>query len=239
MNSTRLNKYLATHGYASRRAADELIKQGRVKVNGRPAHLGDRVSSTDRVEVDLPEQELTYLAYHKPRGVTTEAIKAPNDSFPLGRLDKDSEGLLLFTNDGRLTDRLLNPKAKHDKEYLVTVDKKVAGLDLKRLSEGVRIEHYQTKPAQATRVNDDTFRLILTEGKKHQIRRMAAALGYQVERLKRVRILNITLHGTETRPGTFRALTDRELDELLRTLKLNRSRSAASPSPESPANPAR
>jgi 23S rRNA pseudouridine2604 synthase len=190
----RINKYLADQGYASRREADELVKQGRVKINGRVAQLGDRVTGADKVAVNLPEKEYVTLAYHKPRGLATEAIKPPRaDLFPIGRLDKDSEGLLIFTNDGRLTTKLLDPKNKVEKEYVVTVDKKLDGLDLKKMREGMKIEREKTKPAKTEKLDESSFKIILTEGKKHQIRRMCAGLGYQVLELKRLRIGSVRL----------------------------------------------
>ena len=171
----RINKHLAAQGYSSRRAADELIKQGRVRINGRVAQLGDQVNETDKVLVNQPERQLIYLAYHKPRGLQTEKIRPPAPGvFPIGRLDKESEGLIILTNDGRLTTHLIAPKNQVEKEYVVTVDKKLDGLDLKRM--------------QATRLSERVCRLILTEGHKHQIRRLCAGLGYQVRELKRVRV---------------------------------------------------
>lgn len=220
MDSIRINKYLAEQGVASRREADKLIAAGKIFINGRPAQLGDRVKEGDQVEIkDGTPKKYQYIAYHKPRGLATEDIRTPAGTFPLGRLDKDSEGLLLITNDGRLTERLLGPEAAQEKEYLVTVDKKVDGLDLKRMSEGMKIEDYHTKPAKTERIKDEMFKIILTEGKKHQIRRMCAALGYQVQELKRVRLANI--HLGKERPGTFRALSTREQEQLLAQLGLN------------------
>lgn len=209
MDSIRINKYLAEQGYASRREADRLVEAGHVKINGQVAELGDHVSPKDKVEVNLPATKKIYLAYHKPRGEATEEIVPPREGsgtklFPIGRLDKDSEGLLIFTNDGRLTDKLIGDKTHVEKEYLVRVDKKLDGLDLKRMSEGVKIENYLTKPAEASRLDDHTLRIIVTEGKKHQLRRMCAALGYQVKRLKRIRIDRIRL-GKQL-PGTFREI---------------------------------
>lgn len=200
----RINKYLAERRYASRREADKLIVAGKVTINGRVAKLGDKVNLNDKVEVDLPKQAKIYLAFHKPRGLKMEEIKAPAGVFPLGRLDKESEGLIIFTNDGRLTSKLLAPAAHQEKEYLVVVDKPLDGLDLKHLSQGVKIENYRTKPAKVERLDDNTFRIILTEGKKHQIRRMCAALGYQVQGLKRTRIAKLRLGNL--RAGTFRTI---------------------------------
>lgn len=225
MDSIRINKYLAEQGYASRREADELIAAGKVLINGQVATLGQKVSAQDKVEVKTEQLKAkTYLAYHKPRGQATEEINPPvggatGKLFHLGRLDKDSEGLLLVTNDGRLTERLIGPEAEQEKEYLVTVDKKLDGLDLKRMSEGMKIEDYHTKPAKTSRVNDVMFKIILTEGKKHQIRRMCAALGYQVQELKRLRVANIKLG--DLKPKNFRPLSDKEREVLLTKLNLS------------------
>ncbi len=206
---TRINKFLAEQGYASRREADQLIRDGHVLVNGQLAQLGQTVQEGDRVEVRGDDREFVYLAYHKPRGLATEEIKPPRpDLYPIGRLDQESEGLLIFTNDGRLTTKLIGPDSHTEKEYVVTTDKKVDGLDLKRLSVGMEIEGERTKAAQAIRINDTVFRLILTEGKKHQIRRMCAGLGYQVKVLKRVRIGSV--HLGQLAPGAFRPLETSE-----------------------------
>ena len=197
---TRINKYLAEQGYASRREADGLIAQGLVKLNGQIAKLGDKVKETDKVEVLATPKNYIYLAYHKPRGVATEDIPltrlvghSTTPIFPIGRLDKESEGLMILTNDGRLTTKLLGEKNKVEKEYVVEVDKKVDGLDLKRMASGMEIEGEQTRPAKTARLGERGFKIILTEGKKHQIRRMGAGLGYQVLSLKRVRLGDIHL----------------------------------------------
>ncbi|MCX6713909.1 MAG: pseudouridine synthase [Candidatus Vogelbacteria bacterium] len=168
------------------------------------------------------EPELIYLAYNKPKGEETpirnslansngasrpmlagERPRVSLDVFPVGRLDKDSSGLLILTNDGRITDRLLNPKNVHDKEYEVEVDKKVTDFFLRTMEHGVDIEGYKTKPCQTRKIDDHKFRITLTEGKKHQIRRMCVALGFQVKELKRVRILNICLDNLPVRNTRF------------------------------------
>ena len=203
----RLNKYLAQQGTASRREADALIEQGIVLINGKKAVLGQKVEKDDVVTLKGDTKEKKYLAYYKGRGIITHSPEGDEIDivtqlkrdhkvegvYPVGRLDKDSEGLLILTNDGRVTGPLLDPEAHHEKEYEVTVDKPVNGYFLKQLEHGVNIEGYLTKPATATKLPHKLkFTLILTEGKKHQIRRMCAALGYQVQTLKRVRIANIT-----------------------------------------------
>lgn len=208
MTPTRINKYLADQGLCSRREADKLIASGQVLINGQVAKLGEQVSESDRVELKASRSQLpakSYFAYHKPRGLATEDIKGPENTYPLGRLDKDSEGLLLFTNDGRLTKKILGGDV--EKEYQVEVDKKIDGLDLKRMGEGLRLEGKsasRTKPAAAKKLGENLFQIVLTEGKKHQIRRMCAALGYQVRSLKRLRVGKIRLGGQA--PGTFRPL---------------------------------
>jgi 23S rRNA pseudouridine2604 synthase len=217
MNSIRINKYLAEQGIASRREADKLIVAGKILINGKVAQLGDKVKDSDKVESrQLKAESYQYLAYYKPRGEETKeryrgstSVNSPRSNlgglFPIGRLDKDSEGLLLITNDGRLTGQVIGSETKYEKEYVVTVDKKIAGIDLKRMTEGMKIEDEETKPAQTRKINDTVFKIILTEGKKHQIRRMCVALGYQVQELKRIRIGKIHL-GQQT-PGTFRRIT--------------------------------
>lgn len=229
----RLNRYLAQKGFSTRRGADELITKGLVKINGTVASLGTKIQEKDTVEVApsvLLKNALQYryVAYHKPRGMTTDTQKdtqgiiggtpALRGLFPLGRLDKDSHGLLILTNDGRLTDRLLHPDHAHEKEYLVRVDKPVTDSFVRHLERGINIEGYRTKPAVARRAGETTFRITLTEGKKHQIRRMCAAEGFQVEDLARVRIMNIKL-GT-LKEGAYRNIETDELTLLLKTIGL-------------------
>jgi 23S rRNA pseudouridine2604 synthase len=232
----RINKYLADQKIASRREADALIESGKILINGKPAALGAKVSEGDKVEVLGLNKKNQYLAYYKGRGVITHSPSAEETDIamrlkrdygltglsPLGRLDKDSEGLIILSNDGRLTGPLLDPEAGHEKEYEVTVDKAVTGMFVKLMSLGVDIEGYKTKLAKvvAHPRNDKRFNLIITEGKKHQIRRMCAALGYQVETLKRVRIMNIEL-GT-LKPNQFRKIAGSELKELMTTLGLQK-----------------
>lgn len=227
----RLNKYLAHQGTASRREADTLIEKGIVLVNGKPATMGQKVERTDTVTLKGDTKEKKYFAYYKGRGIITHSPSAGEtdiatrmkedygvtDVYPVGRLDKDSEGLLILTSDGRITGPLLDPEASHEKEYEVTVDKPVNGFFLKQLEHGVNIEGYQTKPSRATKDKHKLkFTLVLTEGKKHQIRRMCAALGYQVQSLKRVRIANITLG--DLKPNQYRILKGDELASFLAEL---------------------
>lgn len=229
----RINKYLAQQGTATRREADTLIEQGLVFVNGKRATLGQKVLAGDTVELRQKHaKKHEYYLYYKPRGIITHSPSADETDvvtkvardhgitnvFPIGRLDKDSEGLLILTNDGRITGPLLNPESTHEKEYEVTVDKRVTGMFLQKLEHGVNIEGYVTKRARALKhpKKVDAFNLILTEGKKHQIRRMCAALGYQVQSLKRIRIMEYQLGNTK--PNSIQKLTEEEARRLQRTL---------------------
>ena len=225
----RINRYLALKGFATRRGVDELIKKRYVTVNGRMALLGDIVQHDDIVEVKKNTREkkqLAYIAYYKPLGIVTHSPEEPQKNnnrvdkglFPVGRLDKESSGLLILTNDGRITDRLLNPIHRHEKEYIVTIDKKVTPHTLRLLEQGVDIEGYHTKPSATQFVSDHKFRITLYEGKKHQIRRMLAALGMQVRSLKRVRIMNIELE--KMKEGDMRILDGDELKKFLSALGL-------------------
>ncbi|MEK7148574.1 MAG: pseudouridine synthase [Patescibacteria group bacterium] len=230
----RINRYLAHKGFSTRRGADEIITKGFVKINGKIAVLGDKVtSSNDVVEVSPKviskiEEGHRYIAYFKPRGISTdtqkegESIKsslpALRGLFPLGRLDKDSQGLIILTNDGRLTDRVLSPSRAHEKEYLVKVDKKITDTFIRHIERGILIENYKTKPAKARLSGETIFRIILTEGKKHQIRRMCAAEGYKVIELTRVRIMNIVIGNLKE--GAYRDIVGVELDTLKKSIGL-------------------
>jgi 23S rRNA pseudouridine2604 synthase len=230
----RLNKYLAYEGVASRREADVLIASGAVLVNGKQAVIGQKVEKTDKVTLKGTTKAKHYYAYYKGRGIITHSpaegekdiatrLKEDygiRDVYPVGRLDKDSEGLLILTNDGRVTGPLLDPRGGHEKEYEVTVDKPVTGFFLQKLEHGVSIEGYKTKKAKAIKnaKNKLAFTIILTEGKKHQIRRMCAALGYQVQSLKRVRIASVSLGSLK--PNQYRVLKGNELAAFLSELKV-------------------
>lgn len=228
----RINKYLAHQGIASRREVDSLIEAGKILVNGKKAVMGQKIEENDTVEVVGKKKNYVYLAYYKGRGIITHSPTGDEvdiatrikkdyglaDVYPVGRLDKDSEGLMILTNDGRITGPLLDPEAHHEKEYDVLLDKPINSLLLTNLRKGVDIEGYMTKPAEATKHPKQPARLtiILTEGKKHQIRRMCAALGYQVKSLKRVRIMNVELG--KLKPNQFRKLEKKELQLFLQTL---------------------
>lgn len=216
----RINKYLAVRGFSTRRGADELIEKKKVFINDRLAVLGDKVNETDEVVVKQSGKPkvYTYLAYNKPRNERTEEISAPGGLFPIGRLDKMSEGLIILTNDGRITDRLLNPDRTHDKEYQVTTKEKLRSSFKQKMETGINIEGYTTKPCKVEVTGERSFKLILTEGKKHQIRRMCVALFNEVRDLKRVRILNIKLGNLG--PGKTRPIEGDELTTFLKALGL-------------------
>jgi len=224
----RLNKYISESGICSRREADAWIAAGRVTVNGKPAELGTQVAAGDDVQVDgraLPRRHADiYIALNKPGGITctTERDVAGNivdfighreRIFPIGRLDKDSEGLILLTNNGDIVNEILRAEHGHEKEYLVTVERPVTETFLSMMASGVRIGGEKTKPAVVTRAGPATFRIVLTQGLNRQIRRMCSALGFRVQSLKRVRIMHIRLGSLAT--GAWRDLTEAEILPLL------------------------
>ena len=224
----RLNKYISETGVCSRREADKWIEAGRVTLNGQPATLGTQVAVGDEVRVDGEsigvKKKQVYIALNKPVGIicTTEAhiedniidhVGFPERIFPVGRLDRDSEGLILLTNNGDIVNEILRSENNHEKEYLVTVDRPITDLSLRMLAGGVKIMGELTKPSKVARVNAQSFRIILTQGLNRQIRRMCSALGYKAQRLQRVRIMNI--HLGNLRPGQWRHLTSAELTGLL------------------------
>ena len=241
----RLNKYLSEMGICSRREADRLIESGMVFVDGRAALTGEKVCAHQKiicngVEVGAEKNkpEPVWLVVNKPRGIvctTSDKDRAeniidfigyPQRVFPVGRLDKDSEGLILMTNIGSLVNKMMRAANYHEKEYLVTVHKPVTDAFLERMAKGVRIRKEEkgevlldamTRPCQVEKLGKCSFRIILTQGLNRQIRRMCEALGYQVTHLKRVRVLNIELKGM--RPGTWRKVTDKELKELFELLR--------------------
>jgi 23S rRNA pseudouridine2604 synthase len=224
----RLNKYISETGVCSRREADKWIEAGRVTLNGQPATLGTQVAVDDEVRIDGDsigvKKKQVYIALNKPVGIicTTEAhiedniidhVGFPERIFPVGRLDRDSEGLILLTNNGDIVNEILRSENDHEKEYLVTVDRPITDLSLRMLAGGVKIMGEVTKPSKVARVNAQSFRIILTQGLNRQIRRMCSALGYKVQRLQRMRIMNI--HLGNLRPGQWRHLTPVELAGLL------------------------
>jgi len=204
----RINKYLALKKISTRRGADELVSAKKVYINSKLAVLGDKVNEADKVEVKGAEQkEYKYFAYNKPIGIETDSPEA--GLFPLGRLDKASHGLLILTNDGRITDQLLNPKFFHEKEYVVRTSNKLRSNFKQKMEAGVNIEGYLTKKCKVKILSPFTFKVILTEGKKHQIRRMCANLFQEVADLKRERIMNIKLGNLKL--GTMREINGEEL----------------------------
>ena len=228
----RINKYLALKKISTRRGADELIKEKKVFINGKLATLGDKINEKDKVEIkgDKNPKIYVYFAYHKPIGIITHSpgeketdikeniqnSKMPKDVFPIGRLDKDSHGLIILTNDGRITDQLLNPKYIHEKEYIVKTSNKLRSNFKQKMEAGVNIEGYKTKKCKVQIINDFTFKIILTEGKKHQIRRMCSALFQEIADLKRIRIMNIKLDSLK--PNAYREINGKELNIFLESL---------------------
>jgi 23S rRNA pseudouridine2605 synthase/23S rRNA pseudouridine2604 synthase len=234
----RLQKILSARGIASRRKAEEYITQGLVKVNGVVATLGQKADPhTDKIEVDgkvlQARQDMLYYVMHKPVGVVTTNARGTTQKtvsdlvpqklrslvFPVGRLDMDSEGLLLFTNDGVLAYRLTHPKFDHEKEYEVTLDRAISGVHCRQLEEGFLLDGSMTKPLRTTKVAPNRIRIILTEGRNRQIRRMCQHAGYTVKHLRRVRIM--TLEDTSMHPGAMRPLTDSEREALLRSMGID------------------
>ena len=208
----RINKYLALKKISTRRGADELVKYKKVFINDKLAVLGSKVIEKDKVEVrGVKLKNYLYFAYNKPIGIETNSPQ--EDLFPLGRLDKKSHGLLILTNDGRITDALLNPKYFHEKEYLVKTSNKLRSSFKQKMEAGVNIEGYLTKKCKVQILNDFAFRIILTEGKKHQIRRMCSALFQEVADLKRERIMNIKLG--KLMPNALREIKGEELTTFL------------------------
>lgn len=224
----RINKYLAQKGLCTRREADRYIEQGLVFINGTKAELGSKVEEGDTVETRLPDRHYRYLAYNKPKGIVThsptkdqkgiEDVAGLTGVSPMGRLDKDSHGLIILTDDGRITEKLLGPEANREKEYSVQTKEPLRPGFKARMEKGVDIEGYRTKPAKVKVVSDTKFSIILTEGKKHQIRRMCAAWGYTVADLKRTRIMNIGLGNLQA--GQYRTIKGAELKEFLKALGL-------------------
>ena len=219
----RINKYLALKKHSTSLGADELIKDKKVFINGKLAVLGDKVNKEDSVEVRFrgPKPTYIYIAYNKPVGLPTEEItqKAPyNKLFPIGRIDKESHGLIILTNDGRITEPLLDPRYVHEKEYLVKTKEKLRANFKEKMEKGVQIDEERTAPCKVQIINDNTFRVILTEGKRHQIRRMCVALFAEVSDLKRIRIMNIELG--KIPDGGHREIKGKELETLLKSLAL-------------------
>ena len=228
MEMKRLNKAISETGFCSRREADRLIEQHKVEVNGEIAGLGVKVSENDKICIEgkqiTKNIKLIYLVFNKPVGITSttdttiksniiDFIKFSERIFPIGRLDKPSEGLIFLTNDGDIVNKILRSKNNHEKEYLVTVNKKITDDFIEKMGNGVNILDTITKKCQVKKINDFTFNIVLTQGLNRQIRRMCDHLGYEVKTLKRIRIMNIKLGNLK--PGKFRHFTPNELTEVL------------------------
>ena len=231
-DSVRLNKALSESGFCSRREADKLIEAGRVAVNGAKSTLGDRVFPDDVITVDgKPIKSVNkqiYLAFHKPVGITCttdqrikgniiDYINYPERIFPIGRLDKPSEGLILLTNDGDIVNKILRAGNNHEKEYIVTVNRPVTEQFIFRMSNGVPILNTVTKKCKVEKISRFVFRIVLVQGLNRQIRRMCEYLGYEVTALKRIRIMNVDLENLPV--GKWRELTSNELKEIDLLLK--------------------
>ncbi len=228
--STRINKYLSETGYCSRRAADKLIDEGRVTINGVVPEMGTKIIPGDEVRVDgelvsAPEEKPVYIAFNKPIGIvcTTDTrvekdniidyINYPKRIFPIGRLDKPSEGLIFLTNDGDMVNKILRAGNHHEKEYVVTVNKPVTNEFIAKMGNGIPVLDTVTRKCFVRQTNKSEFKIILTQGLNRQIRRMCEYLGYKVLKLKRVRIMNISL---DMPVGKWRHLTHKELKEINR-----------------------
>ena len=226
--TTRINKYLSEIGYYSRRAADKLIEEGRVKINGVVPELGTKITAGDQVSVDgkvvsKKEEDFVYIAFNKPVGIvcTTDTqkekkniidyINHPKRIFPIGRLDKPSEGLIFLTNDGDIVNKILRARNHHEKEYIVTVNKPITPEFITKMSNGIPILDTVTRKCEVTPIDKFTFKIILTQGLNRQIRRMCEFLNYDVKRLRRVRIMNVKL---DMPVGKWRDLTAKELEEI-------------------------
>ncbi|WP_461615246.1 pseudouridine synthase [Clostridium sp. Marseille-QA1073] len=222
----RINKLLSNYGICSRREANRLIEENRIIVNGQLCKPGQWVEEEDIILIDnepIQVKDKVYIVLNKPVGITCTAAKEVKDNiidfmnykeyiFPVGRLDKASQGLILMTNDGELANKILESENEHEKEYIVTVDKAFDDFFIKGMSEGVEICGVKTRPCKVSRITEDTFRIILTQGLNKQIRRMTKTFGYTVVRLERIRIINIKIDGIDT--GKWRNLTEEEVMEL-------------------------
>ena len=226
-NLIRLNKYLSEAGYCSRREADRLIEEGRVTINGKIPEMGTKVASKDEVRVDgtlieNKRESFVYLAFNKPLGIVCTTTRVEKDNiidfinypkriFPIGRLDKHSEGLILLTDDGEIVNKILRSRNDHEKEYVVTVDKPISQTFIERMSNGVPILDTVTKKCEVQKLGKFEFKIVLTQGLNRQIRRMCEYLGYEVKTLKRIRVLNVNL---DVPVGKYRELSKKELHYL-------------------------
>ncbi|MDY3351079.1 23S rRNA pseudouridine(2604) synthase RluF [Riemerella anatipestifer] len=233
MEKVRINKYLSEVGFCSRREADKILEQGRITINGKIPELGTKVSAEDEIKVDgklitEPKEEYVYIAFNKPVGIvcTTDTkreknniidyIKYPKRIFPIGRLDKPSEGLILLTSDGDIVNKILRARNNHEKEYIVRVDKPITNKFLEQMRAGVPILGTVTRKCEVEQLGKMQFRIVLTQGLNRQIRRMCEYLGYEVKKLKRIRIMNIHL---DLPIGKWRELTPNEMKTLNHLIK--------------------
>jgi 23S rRNA pseudouridine2604 synthase len=231
-DTTRINKYLSEIGYCSRRAADKLILENRVTINGSVPEMGTKIVPGDIVKVDgklvsKPDEKPVYIAFNKPVGIvcTTDTkaekdniidyIKYPKRIFPIGRLDKPSEGLILLTSDGDIVNKILRARNNHEKEYLVSVNRPITAEFLKKMRSGVPILETMTRECEVEQIDKNRFKIILTQGLNRQIRRMCEFLDFKVTKLKRVRIMNIKL---DIPIGKWRYLSNDEMDEINRLI---------------------
>lgn len=231
----RLNNYISSTGMCSRREADKLIQQRKVLINGKIAQIGQSVEPNDVVKVNgrkiTPKKQHVYIALNKPVGITCtterhikdniiDYINYPERIFPVGRLDKPSEGLIILTSDGTIVNKILRSENNHEKEYVVTVDKNITDKFITDMQNGVRIfnpvnnKYVITNKCKVTKVNNKTFKIILSQGLNRQIRRMCEVFGYNVTKLQRIRIMNLTIKGIA--PGKWRKLTDKEVQSLIK-----------------------
>ena len=227
VETKRLNKAISETGYCSRRAADKLIEEGNVKVNGAAPELGTKVTSNDVISINgtviTKEVDNIYLVFNKPIGITCtterhikgniiDYINYPERIFPIGRLDKPSEGLIFLTNDGDIVNKILRSKNSHEKEYIVTVNRPITTDFIQKMGSGIKILDTVTDKCEVTKIDNYTFKVILKQGLNRQIRRMCDYLSYEVKTLKRIRIMNIDLKNLKI--GAHRSFTDKELEEL-------------------------
>ncbi|TPD65869.1 23S rRNA pseudouridine(2604) synthase RluF [Flavobacterium microcysteis] len=245
-NIKRLNKFIGETGYCSRREADKLIEEGRVTINGSVAEMGTKVSATDEIRIDgklivEKREKPIYLAFNKPVGIecTTnqevrnnivDYINYPTRIFPIGRLDKASEGLIFMTNDGDIVNKILRARNNHEKEYIVTVNRPITDRFIERMGNGVPILDTVTRKCKVEQVSKYIFKIILTQGLNRQIRRMCEYLGYEVTALKRIRIINISL---DIPVGRYRDLTDQEIKDMNQLIEpSSKTEEASLPKPE-------
>lgn len=244
----RINKFLSEVGYCSRREADKLLEQGRITINGKIPELGTKVLPTDEVRVNgqlvtEKEEPKIYLAVNKPVGIectTNQSVRGnivdfvnyPERIFPVGRLDKDSEGLIIMTNDGDIVNKILRARNNHEKEYIVTVNKTITDRFIQRMGAGVPILDTVTKECRIEKISSTTFRIFLTQGLNRQIRRMCEYFDYEVVALKRIRIMNISL---DVPVGKYRDITKAEMDELNRLIgESTKTEEGSLPKPDKP-----